>query len=55
MRPDDEPIFQDESLCSGDTTADQEVTLPQAGSYRLIVSGSEASTGTYRVKIIQSR
>ena len=29
-------------------------TLPQAGDYWLIVSGSDAATGTYRVKI-QSR
>ena len=50
-RPDDEPVFEDESMCSGDSPSDQEdVTLPQAGDYRLIVSGSEASTGTYRVK-----
>jgi hypothetical protein len=27
------------------------VTLPQAGDYRLIVSGSDAATGTYRAKI----
>ena len=54
-RPDDELVFVDESLCSGDSPSDQEeVTLPQAGSYRLIVSGSDAATGTYRVKI-QSR
>jgi hypothetical protein len=54
-RPDDELVFEDESLCSGDSPSDQEeVTLPQAGSYRLIVSGSDAATGTYRVKI-QSR
>jgi hypothetical protein len=55
LRPDDEPLFEDESMCSGGSPSDQEeVTLPQAGSYRLIVSGSEAATGTYRVKI-QSR
>lgn len=52
LRPDDEPVFEDESMCSGDSPSDQEnVTLPQAGSYRLIVSSSEASTGTYRVKL----
>jgi large repetitive protein len=54
LRPDDEPVFKYESMCSGDSPSDQEVTLQQAGSYRLIVSGSEASTGTYRVKT-QSR
>jgi len=54
LQPDDEPVFEKETLCSGDSPADKEVTLQQAGSYRLIVSGSEASTGTYRVKT-QSR
>jgi hypothetical protein len=55
LRPDEEPVFENENLCSGGSPSDQEeVTLPQAGSYRLIVSGSEAATGTYRVKI-QSR
>ena len=54
LQPDDEPLFENESLCSGDSPSDKEATLPQAGSYRLIVSGSEAATGTYRIKI-QSR
>jgi hypothetical protein len=54
LRPDDEPVFQDESLCSDGSPSDKTVTLPQAGAYRLIVKGSEASTGTYRVNI-QSR
>jgi predicted secreted protein len=54
LRPDDEPVFENETLCSGDTGSNQEWTLPQAGDYRLIVGGSDAATGTYRVKI-QSR
>jgi hypothetical protein len=55
LRPDEEPLLQNESMCTGGSPSDQaDVTLPQAGKYRLIVSGSEASTGTYRVKI-QSR
>jgi hypothetical protein len=54
LQPDDEPLFKNESLCSGNSPSGKEVTFPQAGSYRLIVSGSEASTGTYRIKI-QSR
>lgn len=51
LRPDDEAVFQDETLCSGDTPSNEEVTLPQAGDYRLIVSSSGAATGTYRIKI----
>jgi Caspase domain len=54
LRPDEEPLFEDESLCSTGSTYDQTETLPQAGSYRLIVKGSDDDTGTYRVKI-QSR
>ncbi len=54
LRPDDEPVFEDESLCYTNSPSDKEVTLPQAGDYRLIVSGSDAATGTYRVKV-QSR
>jgi hypothetical protein len=50
-RPDDEPVFQSETLCSGSTPSHQEATLPQAGSYRLVVSGSGAATGTYRFKL----
>ena len=50
-RPDDEPVFQSETLCSGSTPSNQEATLPQAGSYRLVVSGSGAATGTYRFKL----
>ncbi|MGH8834131.1 MAG: hypothetical protein ACRDWG_03915, partial [Actinomycetes bacterium] len=52
--PDEEPVFDDEALCSTGSPFDQAVTLPEAGSYQLIVNGSGADTGTYRVKI-QSR
>jgi hypothetical protein len=49
LRPDDEPVFQDETMCDTTTPSNQEVILPQAGDYRLIVSGRDAATGTYRV------
>jgi hypothetical protein len=51
LRPDEEPVFEDETLCSTGSPSDQTATLPQAGSYQLIVSGSGADTGTYRLKI----
>jgi Caspase domain len=52
LRPNKEPLLQNESMCSGGSPSDQaDVTLPQAGKYRLIVSGGEAATGTYRVKV----
>jgi hypothetical protein len=54
LRPDDEAVFEDESLCDTNSPSDKEVTLPQARDYRLIVSGSDAATGTYRIKT-QSR
>jgi hypothetical protein len=54
LRPDEEPVFEDETMCSGGGTYDQTVRLPQAGSYQLTVKGSDDATGTYRVKI-QSR
>jgi hypothetical protein len=54
LAPDDEPVFENENLCSSNSPSDQTVTLPQAGSYRLIVKGNDDATGTYRVKI-QSR
>jgi hypothetical protein len=54
LRPDNEAVFEDESLCDTNSPSDKEVTLPQAGDYRLIVSGSDAATGTYRIKT-QSR
>jgi hypothetical protein len=50
LQPDEEPVFQDETLCSGGGTYDRMETLPQAGPYRLIVKGSDDATGTYRVK-----
>jgi Caspase domain len=50
-QPDDDPVFEDESMCYGNSPSDLTRRLPQAGDYRLIVSGSEAATGTYRVKI----
>lgn len=54
LGPGDEPVFKDQTVCDADSPSDQTVTLPQDGDYRLIVSGSDAATGTYRVKI-QSR
>jgi hypothetical protein len=30
LRPDDEAVFEDESLCDTNSPADKEVTLPQA-------------------------
>ena len=38
-------------MCYGNSPSDLTRRLPQAGDYRLIVSGSEAASGTYRVKI----
>ena len=50
-QPDDDPVFEDESMCYGNSPSDLTRRLPQAGDYRLIVSGSDGATGTYRVTL----
>jgi len=49
--PDEESVFSDENLCSSNVASGQKVTLPQAGTYRLTVSGRDDATGTYRVTL----
>jgi|SRR5829696_653023 len=51
LRPDEEPVFKDESLCSTGSPSDQTVTLPQDGTYQLTVKGDEDATGTYRITL----
>jgi hypothetical protein len=51
LRPDDEPVFQDQTVCDANSPSDQTVTLPQDGAYQLTVKGRDDTTGTYRVTL----
>jgi hypothetical protein len=51
LAPDDEAVFQDQSMCSDGTAASKTVTLPQDGSYELTVQGRDNATGAYRVTL----